>query len=631
VESYDKRPRRHCANDSGSLPLPPYFKAYLSEVSLFREDKRGEGWKRLEGSQIRVGSIFKRGKRTFPSSLNPAVGRTNEGRNRVKSLEGKVDILEEKAIEEKVKSTKGLIQTFLQTLKAFRLYEANHPILSKFLERVRKDFDEYFDEFDSFSLQIGEHRLYYQGNVVYENQDVKESLAFVFFKDGIRELQFSKGLEFKEIIDFLHIVRKSDFLNRMEDDLVTLLWEKDFSHITFITVDEFLEGSGIYVPATEEDLIKKSEYKGSREEWLQGKDDEGEAERSYAPATEGLEQAINPAPGQSLVDACQLTPDEKQAIDREALQEQQPEYIYVLIDNLIEILLHLGEDMDAYENMISYFDRIIEYLLEQKEVGKVVELLKSLNDTMESMVLKDKQIFATRRILEKSSSPHNIELLGKAMKGNGEVPSEAILQYFRFLNKQAVEPLCLLLGKLESGKWRKAICDQMVELSREEIQLLSKFLSDPNPYLVSHILYILGRIGDSSAAKYLENLVSHEDLKIREETLQVLNKFGEKGKDLIQKFLKDSVSGMRARAALFLARNAKVGAVKPLTEIILSEDFYKRDYEEKASFFRALGETGSTEVIPILKKIAKQGRWFQRSKWNEMRQCATNTLKMLGA
>ena len=63
--------------------------------------------------------------------------------------------------------------------------------------------------------------------------------------------------------------------------------------------------------------------------------------------------------------------------DREAQQEQQPEYIYVLIDNLIEILLHLGEDMDAYENMISYFDRVIEYLLEQKEVGEAVALLKS--------------------------------------------------------------------------------------------------------------------------------------------------------------------------------------------------------------------------------------------------------------
>ena len=550
----------------------------------------------------------------------------------MKSLEDKVDIFEEKAVEEKVKSTKALVQTFLQTLKAFRLYEANHPILAKFIERLRKDFDEYFDEFDSFSLQVGEHRLFYRGNVVYENQDMKESLAFVFFKDGIRELQFSKGLEFKEMMDFLNIVRKSDFLNRMEDDLVTLFWEKDFSHITFTTVDEFLEGSGIFVPATEEDLIKGSEYKGSLEEWPQEKADEGQVESSHVPVAEGLEQAINPAPGQSLVQACQLTPDEKEAIHREAQQEQQPEYIYVLIDNLIEILLHLGEDADAYENMISYFDRVMEYLLEQKEVGEAVALLKSLNDTMESMVLKDQQIFAIRRILEKSSSPHHIELLGKTMKGNGEVQSEPILQYLRSLTKQAIQPLCILLGEVESGKWRKAICDQLVELSQqEEIQLLSKFLSDRNPFLVCHILYILGKIGHPSTVKYLGNLVTHEDLKVREETLQVLNKYGEKGKDLIQKFLRDPVSGIRAKAALILARNVKGEAVKPLTEIILSEDFFRRDYEEKASFFKALGETGSKEAIPVLKKIAKERRWFQKTKWDEMRQCANNTLKMMGA
>jgi hypothetical protein len=417
----------------------------------------------------------------------------------------------------------------------------------------------------------------------------------------------------------------------MEDDLVTLLWEKDFSHITFTTVDEFLEGSGIFVPATEEDLIKRSEYKGSGEEWLQEKTDERQSESPPAPGTEGLEQAINPAPGQSLVQACQLTPGEREAILREVQQEQQPEYIFVLINNLVEILLHLGEDADAYENMISYFDRVIEYLLEQKEVGKAVSLLNSLNHTMESMVLKDKQIFAIRRILEKSSSPHHVELLGKAMKGNGEIQSEAILQYLRFFTKQAVEPLCLLLGEVESGKWRRVICDQVAELSHEEIHPLSKFLSDPNPFLICHILYILGKIGNPATVKYLGNLVTHEDLKVREETLQILNKFGEKGRDLIQKFLRDSVAGIRAKAALLLARTARVEAAKLLTEIILSEDFFKRDYEEKASFFRALGETGSKEVIPTLKKIASERKWFQRAKWDEMRQCANNTLKMMKA
>jgi len=549
----------------------------------------------------------------------------------VKTLEDKVDISEEKEIEEKVKSTRSLIQTLLQTLKAYRLYEASHPSLSKFLDRLRNDFEKYFDEFESFSLQIGEHRLYYRGNVVYENEDVKESLAFLFFKDGIREIQFSKGLEFKEMVDFLNVVRKGDFLNRMEDDLVTLLWEKDFSHITFTAVDEFLEGGATFVPATEEDLIKGSEYKGSWDEGPLETKEEAQSEGSALVVQEGLHQAINPAPGQSLVQACQLTPDEKEVIDQEARQEERADYIFVLINNLIEILLHLGEDVDAYENMISYFDRVIEYLLEQKEVEKAVALLNSLNETMESIMMKDKQIFAIQRILEHSSNPRPVELLGRAMKGNGEVHSEPVLGYLRFLTKQAVEPLCVLLGELESGKWRKTICDRLIELCRGEIQPLNKFLSAPNPLLVCHILFILGTIGDPSAVNYLRNLVTHRDLKVREEALLTLSKFGGKGKDLLQRFLVDPVSGIRAKAAVLLARNAKDEAVKPLTDIILSEDFYKRDYKEKASFFKALGETGSKEVIPTLKEIAKKRSLFQRENWQEMRQCAVNTLKMLGA
>ena len=87
----------------------------------------------------------------------------------VKVLEQKTDLTDQKALEEEVKSTKALIQTFLQTLKAFRLYEANHPLLSKFQDRLNHDFEAYFNEFDSFSLQVGEHQLFYCGNVIYES------------------------------------------------------------------------------------------------------------------------------------------------------------------------------------------------------------------------------------------------------------------------------------------------------------------------------------------------------------------------------------------------------------------------------------------------------------------------------
>jgi hypothetical protein len=539
----------------------------------------------------------------------------------VKGAEDKPVHFDDKAIEEEVKSTKALIQTFLQTVKGYRLYEANHPLLSKFLERLRNDFDHYFHEFDSFSLQVGEHQLFFRGKVVYESQDVKESLAFAFYKDGIREIRFFNGLESKEIVDFLNIVRKSDSVNRLEDDLVTLLWEKDFSHIAITTVDDFADGNSIFVPATEADLLKGLEYSAPRKEGVE----------ENILIEENIKQTVSPTAGKALAQTFELKPEEMAEITREIREEQQPEHLYVLIDSLIEILLHLGGDIDAYDNMISYFERTIESLFRQKEVEKAVTILMNLRKIKESIGKENKQFLAIRQILETSSSPRFIDLIGTAMKGMEEADPKPILQYLQLLTKEAIGPLCHLLGRLESAKWRKVVTDLIIELSRDDIQPLTKYLSDHNSILIRQILSILEKIGHPSTVKYLGPLATHSDSKVRETTLQLLTQFGDKGKDLIQKFLKDPRAEIRAKASLILARMAKNQAVKPLVEIILSEEFYKRDYDEKASFFRALGETGSQEVIPILQKIASKKMLFNKAKWDEMRACAVNTLKMMGA
>ena len=548
----------------------------------------------------------------------------------MKGLEDKMDSIDQKALEDEVKSTKALIQTFLQTVKAYRLYEASHPLLSRFLDRLRNDFDHYFHEFDSFFLQVGEYQLFFRGKVVYESEEVKESLAFAFYMDGIREIRFFQGLEFKEIVDFLNIVRKSDSVNRLEDDLVTLFWERDFSHIAITTVDDFSDGSSIVVPATEEELSKGLEYRRSKEEDGKGKANEAETGEP-PPLVEELKQVLNPAPGQSLVQACQLNSNEMMEINGQVQEELHPKYHHVLIHYLIEMLLHLGEDMDAYENMISYFGRTIESLLEKKEVGKAVAILEDLKDTMESMALKDKQILAIHRIFETSSNSHHVELIANAIKANEEVNSESIVQYLYLLTKKPIGSLCELLGELESVKWKNVVTDLLVEFSREDIQPLIKFLLDRNPIVVCQILSILEKVGHPSTAKYLGSLVTHRDSKVRGLVLRLLTQFGDKGKDLMQRFLKDPVAEIRARASISLARTVKDKAVKPLMEIILSEDFDKRAYEEKASFFKALGETGSKEVIPALKGIANKRTWFKKAKWEEMRVCAANTLKMLGA
>jgi HEAT repeat protein len=263
-------------------------------------------------------------------------------------------------------------------------------------------------------------------------------------------------------------------------------------------------------------------------------------------------------------------------------------------------------------------------------VERMVTILMKLRAIRDSLGV-EKQTAALQRILEASSKPRFIELIGEVLKSCPEMDSDPVLQYFQLLNSQAIGPLCRVLRGSDSAKWRKIITDLLTELSREDIQPLTPFLSDRNPTMVRQILFILEKINHPSTPIYLENLVSHPDLRLREATLQLLSQYGEKSKDLILKFLKDPTPEIRAKASVLLARVTKQQAVKPLMEIILSDEFYKRDFDEKASFFRALGETGSKEVIPVLQKIANKKNLFSKGKWEEMRVCATNTLKMMGA
>lgn len=525
--------------------------------------------------------------------------------------------LDDKKLAEEAKSVRSLIQSFLQALKAYQIYETKHPFLLKFLNNLKQEFDRCFEKLAPLSLTVAQHQLLYREKVVYESQDVKEDLAFTFFRDGIREIRFFKGLDSEEIVGFFDIVKKNYIVSRMQDDLVTLLWEKDFFHIEFTIVDEFLEEGSTFIPVTDEEFLKRLEYRGFQEGSFKKEDVKEEPEQSLITVEEPLNQPLNF--------------EGMREIYEKADQEQQPEYLYVLINNLIEILLHLNGNMTANENMITYFERVIKSLLEQEQVGKAVEILKNFYDTKASMPLKDKQILAIDRILEIPSLSPSVEILGNAMREKRSEASESIHQYLHFITKKGVSSLCNLLRELESERWRHVVCERLAELCRDEIEPLTKFLSDPSPFLVCPILSILGRIMHPSTMKYLRNLIHHEDPKVRRETLKLISKFEEKGKDFVQEFLRDSVSEIRGKASRILAKMAREQAIKPLMEIILSKDFYRRDYGEKATFFRALAETGSEEAIQILKKISKKRRWYERGKWDEMRDCAANTLKMIGA
>jgi hypothetical protein len=156
--------------------------------------------------------------------------------------------IEGQGVDEVVIQASHLMHTFIKTIKAFRLYPPENPSLNELRAQLSRKFQLFLDKYLSFVFQIGEYDLSFKGKILYENKDLQKSLAFRLYKDGLRELRFMKGLEEGEVQALIDILKRVDRINQLEDDLITLMWEADFVHISYLATDEFLDEMPVVIP-----------------------------------------------------------------------------------------------------------------------------------------------------------------------------------------------------------------------------------------------------------------------------------------------------------------------------------------------------------------------------------------------
>src|SRR3990170_2016961 len=140
-----------------------------------------------------------------------------------------------------VKSATDVLQTLSKAIRTLKIYPDTSPLRQKFVTELTGKFNKFLDEYGNLILRVKQTEMFYQGEVVYSHPSKEENIAFRLFGDGIREIIFTKGLEEKEILDFIDAITR-DCSKEGNDDVVTLLWEKDFKNIRHIVVEEGKEG-----------------------------------------------------------------------------------------------------------------------------------------------------------------------------------------------------------------------------------------------------------------------------------------------------------------------------------------------------------------------------------------------------
>jgi HEAT repeat protein len=530
--------------------------------------------------------------------------------------------------DEKLLLARDLTSAFVKAIKAFRFYPPDNPTLKGFRDQLLKKFQFFLNKYQSFVIQVGEYDLSFKGRILYENKDVKSSLAFSLYKDGLREIRFMKGLEEWEVQGVIDILKHSENINQLEDDVVTLMWEKDFVHISYLATDEFLEETPVVIPDNVDQFRKNLVFKPLAHHV--------EVELAEEGSEEGVDldeilSKVNEGPLPFVADRSVylLTSDEVEGLRKDVESEVDPTFVFNITDILFEILA-LEKEREPYHDAVNILIKILDAFLTLGEFTKATDLLKRVYIILKTYDLQNWQIESIQKIIIEAGEEVRIERIGKVLERE-EVRLEDVNAYLSLLQKNSIKPLIKLLGELKNSKARRVFCDALAEIGKNAIEMFTPFIDDRRWYLVRNIIYILGRIGKEQSFPYIQKVFNHEENRVRREAIQALGLIGgPKAIGLLVKALTDNDVRIRCMAAINLGKGGKKAGPIPLLEVVQSKDFYKREPAEIKAFFNAIGMMGSNEAVPVLQQLLERKSWFGRGKTDEIRMGAANALAAIG-
>src|SRR5207244_3940917 len=127
-----------------------------------------------------------------------------------------------------------LLLVLSKGIRATQLYLPNNPVYQRAVDNIRASFRQIWQATDDLVFDVGETELRWEDNVVYNQEQRGESIAWTLYKDGVRSLAFKPGVEEAEIVSFLGVLQRARNLQAdAADDLLTLLWAQDFQFVSY--------------------------------------------------------------------------------------------------------------------------------------------------------------------------------------------------------------------------------------------------------------------------------------------------------------------------------------------------------------------------------------------------------------
>ncbi|MBI5099956.1 MAG: HEAT repeat domain-containing protein [Nitrospirae bacterium] len=508
---------------------------------------------------------------------------------------------------EQLTTVRNIIQAILKAKKIVNLYPENNPIYIKALKELSDRFSEFFQDNESLKLNIDKNTIFYDSESVYQNSAMLDNLALLFFKDGVRELTFKNGLTAKETEAFIKIISLDFEKDTIDEDVVTLFWEKDLDNIQYIVEDQFL--SDDYEKKAMDELQQKTSTPESIEEIYSAifSEEEGSKNEIILPVT-----------------------DE----DFHSLLEEFDKHNQDKTDKSLNMLFELFSEVEKeqeYLDIVNYFKMFIEFFIKKGNINAVVDVQSRLKKLIDNERTDREIRKCAVKLLSFTGGYSIIDLIGNILNSSQKIEENVFKSFVSFLDTNAILPFMKLLGELKAIHTRKLVIDALVYLGKKDISSLYKGLNDPRWYVVRNMAYILRKINDKNAFTYLLKPLEHEDIRVRKEVIRTLGELGgDKAITSLQRCLHDNNIHVRKTALSALGNTGAAAAKQIIMEQISDKAFNDNSFDEKKQYFEALANWKDRDVYDFLVKMLSKRSFFPGSKDYDNKACAVYCLGLIG-
>jgi HEAT repeat protein len=537
---------------------------------------------------------------------------------------GELDLVE-------LESVKRVIQLLTNTLKSMLIYPKNNPLPREFKRKLYLSLIEFLDAHDELNLAIEPSQILFEGKVVHEDGEREEGVAYILHKDGVRELEFLKGLEQGEIDDFIEVMETCSKSKDLEEDSVTMLWEKDFNHIKYLVVDDLLD---VDVPSAED----------IPDNWDFNKLFYSEIELGEPKTTSDMEDGSDltsrvreEETKELLKKLKEFSSEEIDTIQRLLAMDDQHRSFEDFLNILTEILI-VEPNFSEFSQILDTTEKILDALITAADfpsatrltswLKRIEEITQKLPD--QKVPSKKKKGERAKQVVDGAGEEEKIKRITQILNEKESIDISLVKKYLLSLNWSSLPPVLHMLRDLKDFSARKMVCEVLVEKGKDHVEFLKEGLSDQHWYVVRNVVSVLGAIGSMEGLKLLKQCIHHPDLRVRKEVIVSLIKIpGPAAGALLVPFLEDEDKGIRLLAYRGLARRKEKGALPVLMNVLKDEQFKDKSGEEKKSMLESFALIGGSEVISFLVKMVNKRSWLRRDKHNETRIFAIGALSLI--